>query len=100
MKLKQDRFRKARGGSSRLLDILCERAAHHLFFYQKDGPGIVKRLYLDRIVPKPPQSSELVCGKCKEVLGVKIVYKKENRLAYRVFVGAIKKKIVASESVK
>ncbi len=51
MKLKQDKYRKDRGGSSKLLDISCKRKRHHLFYYQKDGPGIIKRLYLDRIYP-------------------------------------------------
>ncbi len=100
MKLKQDKYRKNRGGTSRLLDIKCERAGHHLFYYQKDGPGIIKRLYLDRIYPTAPKSNDLICTKCKEVLGSKIIYKKESRPAYRVFVGAITKKIVSADIVK
>lgn len=100
MKLKQDKYRKNRGGASRLLDIECERAKHHLFYYQKDGPGIIKRLYLDRIYPTTPKGKDLICTKCKEVLGSKIIYKKESRPAFRVFVGAITKKIVSADIVK
>ena len=100
MKLKQDKYRKNRGGTSRLLDIQCEKSGHHLFYYQKDGPGIIKRLYLDRIYPTTPKGGNLICAKCKEVLGSKIIYKKENRPAYRVFVGAISKKIVSADVVK
>ena len=49
MKLKSDKFKKFRGGYSRLLNIACSKYSTHLFFYQKDGPGILKRMYLDRI---------------------------------------------------
>ncbi len=100
MKLKQDKYRKARGGRSGLLDITCKRNGHHLFYYQKDGPGIIKRLYLDRIYPLSPKTQELSCAKCKEVLGLKVVYKKEKRLAYRMFVGAIDKKTVPISDIK
>ncbi len=48
-RLKSDKFRKARGGRSKVLNIGCEKCGKHLFKYQKDGPGILKRLYLDRI---------------------------------------------------
>ena len=33
----------------RLLDISCAKCDTHLFYYQKDGPGMLKRMYLDRI---------------------------------------------------
>ena len=65
-----------------------------LFRYQKDGTGILKRLYLDRMIDYSTTSTKLVCPKCKQVLGVRIIYKKEDRLAYRLFVGAVSKKIV------
>jgi hypothetical protein len=93
--LKNDKYRKSRGGYSRLLDISCENCGKHVCFYQKDGPGILKRMYVDRIVgiksinPK----ANLVCPSCKEILGVPVIYKKEKRPAYRLFTGAILKKI-------
>ena len=46
---KNDTYKKARGGYARLLAVSCATCGTHLFYYQKDGPGIVKRLYLDRI---------------------------------------------------
>lgn len=69
--------------------------------YQKDGPGILKRLYLDRIAfPNDFNGKrELVCKKCKTVLGVPMNYKKENRAAYRVFVGAITKRVVGEKEL-
>lgn len=64
--------------------------------YQKDGPGILKRVYFDRIVFPTDlnEKKNLECKKCKTVLGVPIIYEKENRLTYRLFVGAIEKKII------
>ncbi len=100
MKLIRDDYRKSRGGNSRLLDITCLRNSHHLFYYQKDGPGIIKRLYLDRIYPVAPKSRDLICKRCKEVLGIRATYKRENRPAYRVFVGAIAKRVVSADAIK
>lgn len=98
IKFKNDKYKKARGGYSRFLDISCEHCGKHLFLYQKDGPGILKRMYIDRILEidnlKP--DSNLICPKCSTVLAVPIIYKKENRPALRLFVGAITKDIVKS----
>ena len=94
---KSDKFKKNRGGYSRWLVLNCEHCKNTICRYQKDGPGILKRLYLDRIalenLPKN-KAQNLVCKKCKTVLGIPMVYKKENRLAYRLFIGAVKKKII------
>ena len=46
MEWKNDPYRQARGGYARLLAVSCATCGTHLFSYQKDGPGIVKRLYL------------------------------------------------------
>jgi hypothetical protein len=94
MHFKSDKFKKARGGHSRLLDIRCEKCNQHICYYQKDGPGILKRMYLDRIHKGNTLNKNLVCSKCKRLLGIKYIYKKEKRPAYRLFVGAITKKIV------
>ena len=98
IKFKNDQFKKSRGGYSRLLDLSCAKCGNHICFYQKDGPGILKRMYLDRISngDKFSKTSKLVCSHCQELIGVQYVYEKENRLAYRIFVGAIIKKIIKS----
>ena len=66
-------------------------------FYQKDGPGNLRRMYVDRV--RNPKigfdKKELVCRN-GHVLGIRIVYEKENRTAYRLFVDAIIKKVVGS----
>jgi len=97
-KFKNDRYKKVRGGYSRLLDISCEHCGKHLFFYQKDGLGTLKRMYIDRISESSgiKLGSNLICPGCKRILAVSIIYKKENRPALRLFFGAITKKIVKS----
>jgi hypothetical protein len=85
------------------LNVLCEHCGAKILVYQKDGPGPLKRLYLDRIfapenltnfqklpIRKVPN---LICLKCKTVLAIPYIYKKEQRNAYRLFVGAVIKQI-------
>lgn len=96
--LKDDHYRKTRGGYARLLDISCTNCGNHVCFYQKDGPGEMKRMYLDRIIDYSHEGAQFVCLKCKQILGMKSVYEKEKRPIYRMFVGATNKKIVKSHS--
>ncbi len=98
--LKSDKFRRARGGYSRWLLILCERCKTPLFIYQKDGPGILKRLYLDRIITSEAvQTKNLICKKCGTLIGISTIYKKERRPAYRLFVGAVEKKLIRNNKL-
>lgn len=72
--------------------------------YQKDGPGLLKRAYLDRIfAPKKITRLEhvallevplLKCMTCKRVVGVPYVYPKERRKAYLIEQGSISKKLL------
>lgn len=104
IKLKSDKFKKRRGGPSRLLDIYCLSCKTHLFYYQKDGPGTLKRLYLDRIYESDTYSGlenkdlkdipKLICPNCKDTLGIAYIYPEEKRLAFRLFAGEIGKKLV------
>ena len=107
IKFKSDKYKKVRGGYSRLLDISCVRCGQHLCLYQKDGPGLLKRMYLDRIYESEKYSGlekqplklipNLVCSGCGQVVGVPYVYELENRLAFRLIVGEVTKKIVKSK---
>jgi len=97
--MKNDRYKKARGGWSRILDIRCEKCEEHIAFYQKDGPGPLKRMYLDRMSEHPSDSEKLACSNCNETLGTKIIYKKEDRPAYRLFVGSVTKKITKAAGI-
>lgn len=92
LKIKRDKFRRARGGNSRFLNIYCANCKEFILLYQKDGPGPLKRLYLDRIF-EPEQLAKwqelddikdvpnLVCPDCKTVIGTPYIYEKENRHA-------------------
>ena len=95
MKLKNDKYKKARGGYSRLLQISCQKCGSLICTYQKDGAGNLRRMYADRI-SNPAISlarKDLTCQK-GHLLGIKMIYKKENRPAFRLFVDSVIKKIV------
>ena len=84
---KKDKYKSARGGHSRLLNVLCRKCEHIVLVYQKDGPGNLRRLYMDRIFEPADlfglQSLSikdvpmLKCKKCGEVLGTPYIYPKE-----------------------
>ena len=100
---KKDKYQKARGGYSRFLNLSCSKCGTSVALYQKDGPGPLKRVYLDRIFS--PNSlvgldgmvfkklTPFTCQKCKQVLGVPFLYEKENRPTFRLFEGSVSKKI-------
>jgi len=101
---KRDKYKFARGGHSRLLNVCCRKCENIVLVYQKDGPGNLRRLYLDRIF----EPAELVglqvlsikdvpmlkCKKCGEVLGTPYIYPKEKRKAFRLYQDAVIKKII------
>lgn len=101
---KNDIYKKSRGSYSRLLQISCATCGTFVCHYQKDGPGILKRMYLDRISDSEKYSGlekspligllQFTCPNCSDILGAPINYKRENRSAYRLFVGSVVKKIV------
>lgn len=104
MKLKNDKYKKVRGGTSRLLTILCPHCAEVVLEYQKDGPGALKRLYIDRIGKNAvleksknngvDEMPDIMCGACKSVIAKPFVYKKEKRVAFRAVMGGFVKKVV------
>jgi len=90
-----DRYKKNRGGYSRILAISCQKCGAAICKYQKDGPGNLRRMYVDRI-SEPKVSiarKDLTCSK-GHLVGVKITYERENRPAFRLFVDSVTKKIV------
>ena len=94
---KRDKYKKVRGGYSRFLQISCQECGSLVCVYQKDGPGNLRRMYLDRI-NNPTVSitkKDLSCPK-NHFLGVKIIYQKEKRPAFRLFVDSVTKKIIKS----
>lgn len=96
MKFRFDQFRTNRGGYARMLRIICQACGQFVCWYQKDGPrGPLRRMYVDRIidVQGKAESRDFRCPN-GHVLGVKIVYEKEQRPAYRMFVDAIRLRTV------
>lgn len=108
--IKKDRYRQARGGYSTLLEIKCAQCLTTLFFYQKDGPGPLKRCYLDRILYVSPtygtktqaqthwRSANLFCTHCQECLGSPMNYEKEARAAIKMKRSKFKMQILAKET--
>ncbi|MEK6809399.1 MAG: hypothetical protein AABY40_01875 [Nanoarchaeota archaeon] len=100
---KNDKYRKARGNRTRLVNLFCRVCGKMIMAYQKDDyPGRLRRLYFDRIFfPKELANLEkkpltkvatLKCPKCKEDLGTPYIYKKENRKAFKCYQDAFIKK--------
>lgn len=95
MKLKNDKYKKARGGYSRLLNIACQKCGSSICQYQKDGAGNLRRMYIDRILsPKISIARKDLTYAKGHLLGVKIIYEKEKRPAFRLFVDSVVKKVV------
>ncbi len=100
---KKDKYWEARGRYARLLAIHCRKCKDLICIYQKDGPGNLRRLYLDRIVhPKnlaalrDKQLKKIIllkCKNCNEILGTHYEYKKEKRKAFRLYQDAVSKEI-------
>lgn len=104
-KLKTDKFKRVRGGNSRVLNISCRKCASHILTYQKDGPGNLRRMYMDRILEPLKLNknrynnisdvSSLKCSKCNEILAHPYIYPKEKRNAYRLFADSVKKEVTS-----
>lgn len=107
MKLKNDQYRKARGGKSKMLEICCARCNSNILTYQKDGDGGLLRCYLNRIfypeqyeklqhittISKPQHMPNLTCVKCNALIGTPMMHL-DNRLAFRLHPGTFKKRVL------
>lgn len=102
--IKRDKFKKNRGEYSRFLNIYCDHCGEHILLYQKDGPGPLKRMYLDRIhapteiavlqtTKNIKDIPNLICRKCKRPIGIPSVYEKENRKVYLLLSYSVIKKV-------
>lgn len=100
--IKKDRFTRARGGSSSFLLVSCSQCGEPIALYQKDGPGSLLRMYLDKIHAPDDLSASLSlytqkkdvpnlhCSQCNILLAVPMIYEPEKRLAYRIIRGSVK----------
>lgn len=101
---KKDKYKQSCGGYSRLLSLRCRKCETEVAQYQKDGPGNLRRMYMDRI--HGPEAltglqreeikdvKKLSCPSCGFVVGIPYVYEKEKRNAFRIFQDALTKKII------
>lgn len=91
--IKNDRYKNVRGGNSKLLQISCQKCTENICLYQKDGPGALRRMYVDRISEPTVSISkkDLSCPN-SHLLGVAIIYAKENRPAFRLLPDSVVKK--------
>ena len=99
--LKKDRYVKVRGGNSHFLDIYCAKCSQHIVLYQKDGPGSLLRMDLDRILEpqhllsilqnKEKKAVSLKCSNCGLLIGTPMIYERENRPAFRLIRGSFVK---------
>jgi hypothetical protein len=99
MQIKKDQYFKNRKGYAQFYALYCAKCKEKLAVYQKDGSGDILRLYADRISDSLYEKDfepdkKFLCPKCGRPIGLGYVYQKENRPAYRLFQGAIKKKPV------
>lgn len=105
-RIKTDRYQKTRG-PAQMLAIDCQNCDTPLLVYQKDGPGQLKRCYLDRIAWMPLEinsgkdigeqvnalhKKSLKCPHCQVMVGAPMIYEKEKRFAVRMFPGQFIKK--------
>jgi len=87
-----DDFRIARGNWSRIYSIRCAACDRLVCYYQKDGGGKLKRLYIDRIFsPTVPVGRKIFRCPVHHELGIRVLYAKESRASVRLFVDAITK---------
>ncbi len=103
-KLKKDKYLRERGGTAKVQNIACAKCGTVLLVYQKDGPGWLKRIYLNRIVsPKAfadlqyqydatnyKTMKKLVC-ECGALLGTPMLYR-DGRIAFHLERGSFKRK--------
>lgn len=94
IKSKKDRYTNARGGSTKFLQIQCAKCKNNISTYQKDGPGSLIRMYLDRIHTNNGLiiTNKLVtCRNCSSKIGILAIYKPEGREAIFLDRGAVVK---------
>lgn len=101
--LKRDKYKSTRNGYSRLLNLHCRKCNTIFAVYQKDGPGNLHRLYIDRIMAPEKlvglqkknikDISPLKCNKCGLIIGRPYIYKREKRKAFRLFQNVLVKSI-------
>lgn len=99
-KFKQDEYVNNRKGYSEFLDLHCSKCESKFARYQKDGPGDLMRIYVDRIFDNPELldfsiDKKLYCKECGRLMGLGYLYPPEQRPAYNLFQSTVIKKPVS-----
>ncbi len=109
MKIKKDKYFRERGGTAKIIRISCMQCGNTVLVYQKDGPGWLKRCYLNRIVSpekyhglqsnknikEPKNLGNLVCI-CGSIIGYPMKHK-DGRLAFYLIRGKFKRSIIKNQ---
>ena len=106
MILIKDKYLNARRGTAKIVNVSCINCGKKLFTYQKDGPGWLKRCYLNRILDNGKLSDikdfqkmkNLICS-CGEIIGTPMRHK-DKRLAFKLIRGKFKRTINKSYKSK
>lgn len=108
-KLKNDKYRRARGGKAFVISVSCAACTSHILDYQKDGDGPLKRCYLNRIlapanlealqydenIKRIQDMAPLICQGCGKVIGTAAIHH-DGRYAFRLRQGHfVKKRLTA-----
>jgi len=105
--MKNDKYLKARGGTAHMINVCCVKCGNKILYYQKDGPGWLKRCCLNRIfgiekweklqhdtsIRTPADMPNLVCD-CGSLIGTPMMHK-DGRLAFRLSRGLFKRQRAA-----
>jgi len=99
MKIKKDKYFRKRGGIAKIIKVSCMNCGRLLFLYQKDGPGWLKRCYLNRIIyqegDKEKELKNLIC-ECGNLVGSPMKYK-DGRTAFALIRGKFKRSLFKNQ---
>ena len=97
---KKDIYTKNLGFYYEFLNLYYRKCGTKIAKYQKDGPGDLLRIYIDRILENEELlnfaiDKKMLCPHCQRLLGLGYLYPKEQRPAYILFQNTIVKKPVS-----
>lgn len=110
-KINRDSSYKRRGGTAQWILLSCGVCKENLALYQKDGPGKLFRLYLDRLTSTSGERpfsnlgktaiNALTCNGCQETIGIPMTYEKDDfpRTALRLTGAGINKTILSPRNL-
>ena len=104
VKMKNDVYRRKRGGRAQMINIYCRNCNTNVILYQKDGIGRLHRCYFNRIFAplhlerlqytgfsSLKNIPNLVCDLCNTTLGTPIIYN-DGRYAFHLRQGLFYKR--------